>query len=79
MTITTHTTWGREFTSEELEKMEVRRAKLIDEGVVYSAPLFMDGTQIREWATQELAQGFVEFANSFNPPPEKIEIVVTDN
>jgi hypothetical protein len=79
MTITTHTTWNREFTTEELKIMEDRRAKLIAEGVVYGQLIYMGGTAIREWATEELANGWVAFANSLNPPPEKIEIVVTDN
>ena len=75
MIIETHTLWGREFTAEEMVKMEERRAKLIAEGVVYLRSGKFNGVAIREWATEELANGWVEFANSFDPPPLKVEVV----
>ena len=78
MTIETHTTWGREFTPEESKIMEARRAKLIAEGVVYGPVTYMGDTAIREWATEELANGWVAFANSLNPPPVSIEVVVIE-
>ena len=75
MIIETHTLWGREFTAEEMVKMEERRAKLIAEGVVYLRSSQFNGVNIREHATEELANGWVEFANSFDPPPLKVEVV----
>ena len=76
--IETHTLWGRGFTPEEGVKMEIRRAKLIEEGVVYLRYSTFNGVNIREWATEELAQGWVEFANAFDPPPLKVEIITFD-
>jgi hypothetical protein len=78
MTIETHTTWGREFTPAEIEQLEIRRAKLIAEGVVLHPTKKGGETLVREWDTIELANDWVEFANSFNPPPVKVEVVVTE-
>jgi len=78
MTIETYTTWGREFTPEESKIMADRRDKLITEGVVYGPVSYRGDTAIREWATEELANGWVKFANSLTPPPVKIEIVITE-
>jgi len=75
MIIETHTLWGREFTAEEIVKLEERKAKLIAEGVVYLRSSRFNGVNIREHATEELANGWVEFANSFDPPPLKVEVV----
>ena len=78
MTITTHTTWGREFTPEEIEKMEIRRARLIEEGIVLHPAAHAGGTVSRQWDTEELANDWVSFANSLTPPPVEIEVVVTE-
>jgi hypothetical protein len=78
MIITTHTTWGREFTPEETEKLEARRTKLLEEGVVFYPPMRIDDTTSRQWETEELANGWVSFANSLTPPPVNIEIVITE-
>jgi hypothetical protein len=77
MTIETHTTWGREFTPEELVLFDKRKAKLLSEGVVLHPIMGNSENLIREWDTIELANGWVEFANSLNPPPVKVEIVIT--
>jgi hypothetical protein len=78
MTIITHTTWGREFTPEEIEKMETRRAKLIADGVVFYPVIHNNDTTSRQWDTEELANDWVKFANSLTPPPIEIEVVVTE-
>jgi hypothetical protein len=78
MIIETHTLWGREFIAEELVKMEERRAKLIAEGVTFLRFSQFNGVNIREWETEELANSWVEFANAFNPPPLKVEVIVTE-
>lgn len=78
MAIITHTTWGREFTPEEIEKMEARRAKLLADGVTLHTIMFQGDTLSRAWDTEELANDWVNFANSLNPPPVKIEIEITD-
>jgi hypothetical protein len=75
MIIETHTLWGREFTPEEQERLIARRDKLIAEGVVYLRSGQFNGVNIREHATEELANGWVEFANSMNPPPLRVEVV----
>jgi len=73
--IETHTLWGREFTAEEQEQLTARKEKLIAEGVVYLRSGKFNGVNIREWATEELANGWVEFVNAMNPPPLKVEVV----
>jgi hypothetical protein len=79
MTIKVYTTWGRELTPEEATIMEARRNKLLSEGVVLHHPFIVaEGILVREWDTMELANGWVEFANSMNPPPVKVEVVVTE-
>ena len=79
MIIETHTLWGREFTAEEMERMAARKARLISEGVIYGRMGQFNGVTIREWATEELANAWVEFANSFSPPPLKVEVVTYED
>jgi hypothetical protein len=78
MIIETHTEWGREFTPEEMTLMEARKTKLLAEGVTFHPAFKMGAVLIREWDTLELANGWVEFANSLNPPPVTVEVVVTE-
>jgi len=78
MIIETHTLWGREFTAEEMAKMEERKAKLIAEGVTFLRFSQFNGVAVREWETEELANDWVGFANAFNPPPLKVEVIVTE-
>ena len=78
MTIETHTAWGREFSPEEILLLDARKTKLLSEGVVYGTMFNIGGTHVREWATIELANDWVKFANSMNPPPIKVEVVVTE-
>jgi hypothetical protein len=75
MIIETHTLWGREFTAEEIVVLEERKAQLIAEGVTYLRSGTFNGVHIREWATEELANRWVEYANAMNPPPLKVEVV----
>ena len=79
MTIETHTEWGRDFTPDEMVLLSDRKAKLIAEGVVYGPMIVLGNVQIREWATEELANDWIAFANSLNPPPLKAELVITDD
>ena len=79
MTIETHTEWGREFTPEEIVLLEARKARLIAQGVVYSPMAHMGDTVIRFWDTEELANDWVAFANSLNPPPITCEVVITED
>ena len=78
MKFETYTDWGRAMTPEEMEKMDARRAKLLAEGVTYHAHTDRGTTRIREWDTEELANDWVEFANSMDPPPVEIKIVITE-
>ena len=78
MRIKTHTTWGRALTPEESTIIEARTAKLLSEGVAVHSATSDNGTWIRDWDTIELANGWVEFANSLNPPPVKVEVIVTE-
>ena len=77
--VETHTLWGRDFTAEEQERLTIRRAKLIAEGVTFLRSGQFNSVNIREHATEELANGWVEFANSFDPPPLKVEVVVYED
>ena len=75
MIIETHTLWGREFTAEEIVKLEERKAQLIAEGVIYLRTGKFNGVNIREWQNEEQAKDWVEYVNAMNPPPLKVEIV----
>jgi hypothetical protein len=78
MIIETHTEWGREFTPEEITRMEDRRAKLLSEGVTYLNHVRYNGIAIREWENEQLANDWVAFVNTFDPPPLKVEIVLNN-
>jgi hypothetical protein len=75
MTIETHTTWGREFTPEEIVKLEERKDKKIAEGVIYLRSEKFNGIAIREWQNEEQANDWIEYVTAMNPPPLKVEIV----
>jgi hypothetical protein len=75
MIIETHTLWGREFTPEEIVKLEARKARLIEQGVVYGRHGQFNGVDIREWQTEELANDWVEYTNAMDPPPVRVEVV----
>ena len=75
----THTFWGREFTAEETVKLQEKRDQLIAQGIPILRSGRFNGVYIREHATEELANGYLEFQNSFDPPPLKVEVVTYED
>lgn len=61
--------WGRQLTDAELVALRAKRGELFAAGDFGSFPVPVNGVGTATWVTLEAAQAWVDFCNTFSPPP----------
>jgi len=74
MTIYTLMVWGRELSSTELDALNTQIAADVAAGQTDGNLEFVpygdaESAAQRDWTTTEYAQGWLDFCNTFSPPP----------
>ena len=78
MTRLTYVLWGRPHTDEENAKVSAKIASATASGATTGKLVVLANEAYRDWATLELAEEFINWVNTFDPPPFEARVVAED-
>ena len=70
--------WARQLTAEELASLQAKKGELMAAGKFGSFPVTADSPSTYQWISEEVAQEWVTFCNTFTPAPSSAVVTLLE-